>query len=212
MTYHFKIYMIQYKKIWEWQLVPFLFLFGFLVSCGGEPERNPKRRMYPEVLYPVKEDTLFSNGNCPFTFTMPNYLNFRKDSFFYGEVPQHDCWFDLYNDNLSASLHFSYFPIANRKNLDKLIEDAFRITQEHNVKAVGRSESLIKNEAGVEGIIFEVDGPVASPVQFFLTDSTRHFFRGSLYFNAKVNPDSTAPVLKFVRADVNKIISSFKWK
>ena len=82
----------------------------------------------------------------------------------------------------------------------------------HNIKANYRKETIIDNGHGVKGILFEIEGPVASPLQFYLTDEKDHFFRASLYFNSKVNPDSTAPVLKYLRSDIDTLIASFKWK
>ena len=60
--------------------------------------------------------------------------------------------------------------------------------------------------------MFDIDGPVASPTQFYLTDEDKHFFRASLYFNSKVNPDSTAQVLEFLKPEIDTLLSSFKWK
>ncbi|MBK8548048.1 MAG: hypothetical protein IPL63_11950 [Saprospiraceae bacterium] len=90
-------------------------------------------------------------------------------------------------DTLLASVHCNYVEISKENTLDKLVNDAFTIAGKHNIKANGRTESIIKNDNGVKGLFFDIDGPVAMPVQFYLTDNTKHFFRGSLYFNAKVN-------------------------
>jgi len=64
----------------------------------------------------------------------------------------------------------------------------------------------------VYGLLFEIDGPVASPIQFFLTDSTTHFLRGSLYFKDVVNRDSIQPVFEFVKEDLEVFFESFTWK
>ena len=189
-----------------------IFLMLLLPSCKEEGLKMPRQRMYPFIDFPSRKDTLFSKSSCNFTFPLPAYFSLRQDSFYFGEVPLHDCWFDLYNQNLGASLHCSYYDVTSRSRLDQLINDAFEITGKHNIRANARRESLISNGNGVSGILFEVDGPVASPLQFFVTDSTTHFFRASLYFNAKVNPDSTAPVLQFIRQDIDKMITGFKWK
>lgn len=65
---------------------------------------------------------------------------------------------------------------------------------------------------GLSGFAFEMKGPAASPFQFFLSDSTNHFFRGALYFNTQARPDSLAPVYEFVREDLMKMIETFEWK
>lgn len=183
-----------------------------LMACGGDGQKMPKQRLFPYVEYPVKKDTLFEHVICPFTFNYPNYLSYRQDSFYFGEKPLNDCWFDLNSQQLGASIHCSYYPITSRARFDELVDDAFTITGKHNIKANARRESIIEGRAGVGGILFEVSGPVASPVQFFLTDSTHHFFRASLYFNATVNPDSTAPVLDFMRKDIETMLKTFAWK
>jgi len=53
---------------------------------------------------------------------------------------------------------------------------------------------------------------VATPLQFYLTDSTRNFVRGSLYFNFIPNNDSMRPVINYLKEDVKHIISTFEWK
>jgi len=46
---------------------------------------------------------------------------------------------------------------------------------------------------------------------FYLTDEAEHYFRGALYFNTRSNPDSLAPVIKFVKEDLGQLIATFKW-
>jgi len=53
---------------------------------------------------------------------------------------------------------------------------------------------------------------VATPYQFFLTDSTHHFFRGALYYDATPNQDSLAPVNAFLLEDIQHILNTFRWK
>ena len=60
-------------------------------------------------------------------------------------------------------------------------------------------------------MIYVLEGPVAAPIQFFVTDSTSNFMRGSLYFNHAPNPDSTAPVLERMEADIRRIMESLEW-
>jgi gliding motility-associated lipoprotein GldD len=180
-------------------------------SCGDNINM-PKKRMYPLVEYPLRKEVEFINKECPFHFKHSDYLKYRRDTSFFGEKPINDCWFDLHSKELNSSIHCSFHELRNRKDLDSLIMDAFTLTDKHNIKANARKESIIDNKNGIKGILFEVDGPVASPIQFYVTDSLKYFFRGSLYFNSTVNPDSTAPVLTFIREDVKKLIETFNWK
>jgi gliding motility-associated lipoprotein GldD len=60
--------------------------------------------------------------------------------------------------------------------------------------------------------LYEIRGDAASSVQFYLTDSTRHFLRGSLYFNVQPNADSLAPVIDFFMEDIMHLIETLEWK
>jgi gliding motility-associated lipoprotein GldD len=61
-------------------------------------------------------------------------------------------------------------------------------------------------------LIYEIGGNAASSIQFFLTDSTKHFIRGALYFNVAPNTDSISPVVDFVKKDIYHMIKTFEWK
>ena len=71
---------------------------------------------------------------------------------------------------------------------------------------------FIKPDKDVYGILYEIDGNAASSLQFFLTDSVKHYLRGALYFNVQPNKDSLAPIINFVKEDVFVLIESFEWK
>jgi gliding motility-associated lipoprotein GldD len=81
------------------------------------------------------------------------------------------------------------------------------------VKASDIQERLIINDSvNVYGLVYFLEGNAASSLQFYLTDSTNHFVRGALYFDAKPNPDSLAPVQNFIQEDILNMIESFRWK
>lgn len=187
-------------------------IFVFLFSSCKEDWVTPKNRMYPKINFPAKGYQSYQDGSCPYTFEYPTYAVVKRDSLFFKDQVVSPCWFDIRIDTLNASIHCNYVEISKENTVDKLINDAFTIASKHNIKAVARKESNIENEFGVTGLFFDIEGPVAMPVQFYVTDNKKHFFRGSLYFNAKVNPDSTAPVLQFVRNDIEKLLETFQWK
>ncbi len=194
------------------RLIILLLTVMMISSCGEEPVRIPKSRMYPRVFYPARDYVNFDTSLCNFQFRLPNYAKIIQDTFVFEGKPVHPCWFDISVKELNASLYCSYYPVSKSKNLSSLINDAFTIAGKHNIKANYRKETVINNKYGVKGIKFEIEGPVASPLQFYLTDDKNHFFRASLYFNSKVNPDSTAPILNFLKSDIDSLIATFKWK
>jgi hypothetical protein len=53
---------------------------------------------------------------------------------------------------------------------------------------------------------------VASSVQFYATDSLRHFLRGSLYFFTTPNVDSLAPSIAFLTRDIEYLMQTIEWE
>lgn len=96
--------------------------------------------------------------------------------------------------------------------MEKLLNDAFNLTNKQSVKATYINDSTLSTPNGVHGMFFKVSGNVATANQFFLTDSTNHFLRGALYFDAAPNQDSLRPVNDFLVKDMQHLINTFKWK
>ena len=182
-----------------------------IVGCKDEGVFSPKPRMYPKVEYPEKAYTIFDEDYCELTFERPVYTEINQERSFFDEEPLHPCWFDLSFPSLNGTLHFSYYPVDDRARFDELVGDAFTFVEKHDIKANYRTETIIENDHGLSGILFDISGPVASPTQFYLSDSTDHFIRASLYFNNKVEPDSMAPIYTFVREDIERMIATMKF-
>lgn len=192
---------------------PVLALLLFLVgACREEPSYTPRPRAYPKVEYPQKAYQLFDESYCNFTFEYPRYAEIQQDTLFFGEKPAHPCWFDLFIPAFDSRLYCSYYPIEGEGSYEKLKSDAFELAAWHNKKANFIQEAPIKKEGNVNGFAFIIEGPAASPFQFYVTDSTKHFLRGALYFNTQARPDSLRPVYKFVEEDILHMIETFRWK
>ena len=190
-----------------------ILIIVLFTACKDDDILIPKPRIYPKVVYPEKVYAPFENAACPFEMQIPDYFEFIKDDKQTGNEKKFKCWFDLYCQELNTYLHFSYVNFNTRSEFDGLVSDVFEMVDKHNIKASYRDEVRInKPDAKVHGLIFDIDGPVATPVQFYMTDSTQHFIRGSLYFKSKVNRDSIAPVYDFFKQDINELIGSFEWK
>lgn len=188
----------------------------WLVSIWGvwscqEELYVPKPRIYPRVELPQGDMVLFQHETCDFDFERPDYTTVSFEPRLSGEEAQHPCWFDLNYPDLGCTVHFSYYPIDEENPLSKLNDDAYRMTNEHNRKATYIEELQVKNPNGTRGVIFDLEGPVATPFQFYLTDSTSHFLRGALYFNSQIRPDSLAPYYEFVKQDLAHLINTFSW-
>lgn len=121
-----------------------------------------------------------------------------------------ETWFDIAYPAFNARVHCSYIPVHN--NLRSLSDDAQEFVYKHAAKATSIPERDYANpEARVYGVLYQLKGNTASPYQFYLTDSTRHFFRGALYFNCIPNEDSLSVVADYISEDLYHLIESFTW-
>lgn len=175
----------------------------FLVACGQN--YSPKPYGYFRVYLPAHEYRTLNN-EMPFQFEYSNVANIvvRKQ-------PHEKYWFDLTYPKFNATLHVSYKSIHG--NFRELTEDARRFVYKHSIKADNISEIAFNNaEKNVHGILYDLTGNTASNMQFTLTDSTRHFLRGALYFDNVPNKDSIAPIAHYIRYDMVRLMESFAWK
>ncbi len=185
-------------------------IFSIVTGCSSS--YTPKPRGYYRIVFPERGYQVFDNGNCPFRFEYPKYGTFNRDTVFLDTVPDNPCWFNITFPSLNGNLYLSYKEINEHNTLPKLTEDSHRLTFKHTVKADFIEENTIHTSNDVYGILYDVGGNAASALQFFVTDSIKHFLRGSLYFYSTPNADSMAPVVRFLRPDILHLISTLQWK
>ena len=119
-------------------------------------------------------------------------------------------WINIYYPALDATIHCSYKTVDH--NLRELTDDALDFVYRNASFATAIPEQEYAHpEASVYGVLFDLEGNTASSCQFFVTDSTRHFFRASVYCNCPPNADSLAPVYNYLRADIIKMVETFEW-
>lgn len=176
-------------------------------ACGDDDETiAPKPRAYFRLSFPEKKYVPY-NAACPFTFDIPSYSRMENDKSYRAEP----CWMNLEFLPFNGKLHLTYHEVNG--NINEFLEETYELASKHQIKASGIEEKLVsKDSVKVYGLIYEIGGNAASSIQFFLTDSTKHFIRGALYFNASPNTDSIAPVVDFVRKDIYHLIETFNWK
>lgn len=143
-------------------------------------------------------------NDCPFTFQYPDYSIIKKRN-------DRNCWLDIQFPTLKCEIHLTYKPIKG--NLREFLEQSHKLANDHQIKASNmENERTSDSNRGVFGLSIFLEGEVASNTQFYLTDSTKHFVRGALYFRSKANPDSLAPYIDFVNEDIRKIMDTFEWQ
>ena len=192
-------------KIRMFKFVGFLIISIVSFSCHEISVPKPRgyfRIALPEKKY-VKYDTI-----CPFVFEYPAY---SKISYDIGSKNE-PCWFNIEYPGYNAKIYITYKKVNN--NFEAIMEDSYKLdVKNHTIKADAINETPWQNTEGkVYGILYDLKGNTASAVQFYVTDSIKHFLRGSLYFAVQPNKDSLAPVIDFFRKDILHMIETFNWK
>ena len=186
-------------------LVVFAF---FLASCGDDPV--PKPRGYPRLDLPVQTYSTWS-GTCPFTAEVPPYALMLEKPGTTAAIADTACYLTMRFPGQHANVFLTCRRIQG--DLRRLIEDAHAFKDKHEAMAARiRSERVERDSARVFGTLFDVEGNVASPMVFYLTDSTTRFLYGSLYFDARPNADSLEPVTKRIRQDLRHFAGTLVWR
>lgn len=181
-----------------------------LISCREVASPRPKG--YFRIDLPPHDYVQFKGGQgdasgLPVSFEYPSYgkISYEQDGI------MEPGWFNIEFSRYKAKIYLTYKTIHN--DLESLMEQTYRMNvKNHITKADAIDEQMIIDpERKVYGILYDLKGNTATAVQFFVTDSTSHFFRGSLYFFAEPNPDSLAPVTQFFREDIIHMIETLKW-
>lgn len=167
----------------------------------------PKPRGYFRIDLPEQEYRSYESV-CPMNLEVSTAAQIEV---FRDRQSVDSCWFNIYYPRYNARVHCTYIAVGNR--FDDLVNDAYGFAAKHEMKASGLRRTMVSDSTrDVHGIVYDIEGDAASNVQFFLTDSTRHFLRGALYFFNAPNPDSIAPVLNFVRGDIDRIAQTLEWR
>ncbi len=178
-----------------------------MVSCNQE-HQTPKPRGYFRIALPQHSYQTFDSLSFPYRFQYPTYSFINTTN-----IPNKEpYWANIEYPDFHATIYCSYKKVD--KNLPILINDSHEFVAKHITKANAiKDRQIIDPSNNKYGLIFELSGSeTASPYQFYITDSTTHFFRGALYFNNKPNNDSLQPVINFIMKDMEQLIESFTWK
>jgi gliding motility-associated lipoprotein GldD len=187
------------------RILTVLLICTCLVGCEEETY-YPKPHGHFRIGFPDSIEMRTYEGNCNYSYQYP---------FFALVQDKPNCNQDIFFPYYNAVLHVTSlkFDGSKQNNLFYHTEYSRKLAYEHRVKADAINESVFVNDSSkVYGIAYEIIGNVASNYQFFLTDSSENFYRGSLYFNVSPNIDSVRPVLDFLKENIERMIQTFDWK
>lgn len=183
---------------------------GSLTACNSDFVQ--RERGYFKIDFPKKQYRLYDQPGFPYTFEYPDYATVMTDSTFFGEEAENPYWINVLFPQFDGELHLSYKDVGKHR-FDTLVNDAFKLAYKQHTSIASAIQPLkFELPNNVSGIYFSLRGNAATANQFFATDSTKHFLRGSLYFNVPPNEDSLRPVNNFLREDMQHLINTLHWR
>jgi gliding motility-associated lipoprotein GldD len=197
--------------------------------CSCNRPYTPKPRGYFRIDFPERSYVEFNEQGFPYRFDYPAYGRIVRDSSLFDGAEKNPFWINIDFPGFNGRIYLSYKAIGGSSSykvkrgekyidsvamntFDGLVDEAYRMTFKHTTKASGISDSLFRTANGVSGAYFRVEGNAATARQFYVTDSTRHFLRGALYFDSTPNEDSLSVVNAFLEADMRHLIETLRWQ
>lgn len=226
MKFHKSVYFGKCKSAKNVLLL--FFLATFIFSCNDG--FTVKKDGYYKIDFPEKKYITFDEPSFPYTFSYPVYAQIVKGSAVPGEDDQSPYSIDISFPEFNGKIFISYKDISGSSvykvktpsggyrdsvavnDFDKMVDDAYKLAFKNDIKAQSITDSVMHTPNGITGIYFQLSGNVATANQFLLSDTSNHFLRGALYFDATPNEDSLKPVNAFLKDDMKHIINSLKWK
>ena len=192
-------------------IVPVFFCICLVMACNSDYSIG-KKKGYFRIDFPEKKYQRFDMPGYPYSFEHPVYSTVIRDTMFF-EDKAVDWWINVDIPRFNGRIHISYKAIGPQNRFDSLVNDVFKMAYRKHVDvSTGINEFAIQTPNGIGGMYFELGGNTATANQFFLTDSTKHFLRGALYFDAAPNADSLSIVNDFLKKDLDHLINTLQWK
>jgi len=192
----------------------FLFIPAIIALCWMSCRPAipvPKPRGYFRYDFPEHAYQKFDSAGFPFTFEFPVYGKIEQDLNLNKE--EHSpYWLNVSFPEWDATIYLSYKQVDAANPLEKLIEESYRLTAKHDVRADYIKAPPFKTRNGLVGVFYNVGGNAASAYQFYVTDEKKHFIRGALYFNVTPNADSLLPATEFLRKDMEHLVETLQFK
>lgn len=178
--------------------------FLLLFSCS---EYTPKPKGYPRIEIAKPEYSRLLLNDLPYSFNVSQLAHL--------ELPPEgspEGWININYPSLNAKIYCSYLKITQTSYAVAEQESRSLVVRQSTQASTITEREFDNPEAHVHGTLFLLDGEVASPIQFMLTDSVSNFFRGALYYEMKQDGDSLVPVTQYIQEDIIELIQSFNWK
>lgn len=207
-------------------LVVFIFSL-WIIACNST--YTSKKKGYYKIDFPERKYVVFQQEGFPYTFEYPAYAKIIKDSTYFDATAENPYWINIDFPQFGGRIFLSYKIIGGKSvykikqangtykdstgfnSFDNMVTDSYNLTNKNQAITSAIKDSVMHTANGVTGIFFKVGGNAATAKQFFLSDTTKNFIRGALYFDVTPNADSLKPVQDFLQEDIAHMINTFKW-
>ncbi len=168
-------------------------------ACHSDRDNSP---MQPDSLrYEATPDSF------PFRFEHPEggKLTLAQGSGEAGAI-----FFDLAFPDERATLHCTFRRI-HPEELPLVAEESRKLVYFHTARAEQIEEKSYSNPASRNyGLLYTLEGPVATPRQLALTDSCSYFFHASLYFDSGAYEPQKADTLRKISQYLKHMMETFR--
>jgi gliding motility-associated lipoprotein GldD len=209
--------------------IPILLTLFALSAMACNTPYSPRPKGYFRIDFPEHRYKAYDQPGFPYSFEYPVYGNITRDSSLFDGTADNPYWINVDFPRFNGRIYISYKTIGGKSvykiktaagykdslivnTFDGLRDEAYKMTFKHSLKASGIVDSAFQTSSGIQGVYFNVEGNAATSRQFFVTDSSHHFLRGALYFDAAPNSDSLGVVNEFLEQDMKHLISTLRWK
>ncbi len=183
------------------RLLPYLTILGFsvlVIACPREAQVPQEKVLRKYVSTP---------DSLPFSFLIPEQSTVVRSH----APDQGSYYIDLLFPDQKARL-YGTFHASSAALFPRQSEESRKIVYFHSVKADAIREEWYENPtAGVYGILYTLEGKVATPLQLSLTDSLNYLFHGSLYFDEGESHEGKGDTLRVLTGDLRKLMETFKY-
>ncbi len=186
-----------------------LLLAGLIALMSGcRDTYSPKPKGYNRLQLPPHEYVSLPDS-LPYSFEVSKAARILRDSSYIAER----YWIDIYYPVMKSNIQITYKALHNDSVLLKeLVNDAWKLTSKHQIKAYAIDESIVKTPSGKTAVVAELAGEVPTPFQFYITDSVENFLRGAVYFRTATKNDSLAPAIEYMKIDAIHLLNTLVWK
>jgi gliding motility-associated lipoprotein GldD len=201
-------------------MMKYLYLMGIicaLLACEQKQTGDvPRPKGYNRIDLPKAQYVSLEAGH-PYQFEVSKFAKVIPDTVTIGNKKEvfkaEPHWIYLYYPRWDAFIQITYKPLGgDKQKMKALINDAFALAYKHQGKAAGIHDYVMTTSDGRKAGLIELNGEVATSLQFFTTDSTKHFLRGAIYVKTATQNDSLAPIIRFLKQDALHLIQTLSWK